>query len=92
MTSMPPVFIIFFYKNWIFHQIFGCFEILLFYPNVESPHWLAEVHLIKNKNLRDKFMVLMASTVSSHTFLIKFLFLPVLVVVFLVIRQIVMTY
>ena len=62
--------------------ILGPFELVLHYPIIDSSHWLKEeIHLIIDKFFREKSLVLMASTLSSCTFLLIFWFLPVVVFV-----------
>ena len=68
------------------------FEILSLYPNIYNSLWLKEgVQCITDKIFIEKFMFYMASTRSSRTFLLKFRYLPVFVVL-VAIRLIVMSY
>ena len=89
------------YKFSIFFLIFGYFfmflvpiEILSRYPVIKkSSHWFTEgVKLNIDKFFQEKGTVLMATTLSSCTFLQFFRFLPVFVGLLEVIRNIVMTY
>ena len=68
-------------------------EILSHYPHIDSSHWFREdVKLIIDKVCGEKLMCLIASALSSRTFLLIFWFLPVFVVFFIFIRLIVISY
>ena len=60
-------------------------EKLSHYPITDSSHWLREdAQRIMDKNSRQDLMILIASTLSSGTFLLNFCFLPIFAAVFIV--------
>ena len=68
-------------------------KILSYYPNNDSSNWLREdLQWIEYNFFKQKFIVLMASTLSSRTFLLNFLFLNVFDVLFIVKSLFVMSY